>query len=214
MRTLQTITAITVQKRQADRVNIFLDGKFAFGLAAEAAAGLQPGDILDEEAISSLQDEEAFQRAKSSALRLISYRPRSSAEVRRRLQRKKCDEEVADRVISHLQELQLLDDAAFVEYWLEQRETFKPRGRFALRQELREKGIERTLIEQALEGLDEEEMARRAVAKRGYRWADLPKDAYDQKMGRYLQRLGFGYQTVREAIAASWDEINQDNSPE
>jgi len=209
---VRKITAIKAQKKTNERVNIYLDDQFAFGLAVEAAAGLQVGQILDEASVVALQDEDLFFKAKWAAQHLLSYRPRSVAEVRRSLRRKDYPVETIERVISHLEVVGLLDDRAFSAYWIEQRESFKPRSRLALRQELVQKGVSRPVIEDMLAGVDDEALARRAATKRAYRWAGLSHDEYVQKMGSYLQRRGFQYETVRLVVAESWATINENEN--
>ena len=129
---MQRVTALTRQKRNPDRINVFLDETFAFGLAEIAAARLQIGQMLSPEEIAELKRQDSFEKAKQSAFKLISYRPRSVAEVARNLREKSYDEAVVSEVIARMQELQLLDDHAFALYWIEQRETFKPRSFMAI----------------------------------------------------------------------------------
>lgn len=209
---LRTITAITEQKRSPDRVNIYLDGEYALSLNIEAAAQLRVGNLLSEDALNVLSEDDTYRRAREAAVALLSYRPRSVSEVQRNLSQKGYDLETVERVIASLEEAQLLDDRAFAGYWVEQRLAFKPRSKMALRQELAGKGLARDIIDEALEVVSDEEMAHRAAAQRGYRWAQLPYDTFRQKMSRYLQGRGFGYQTISQAVAASWQELDQDES--
>jgi regulatory protein len=203
---MKTITDLVVQKRDKDRVSIFLDGEFAFGLAASVAAGLKVGQQLSPDDIEDLKRKEQTEKAKKSAFRFISYRPRSVYEVQSNLQRKKFDEETVDLVVEYLINLDLLDDAAFARYWVEQRETFRPRSRFALSQELSQKGINRKIIEEVLEEVDERAAALRAVDKQAHRWTGLPEDAYKEKMAGFLQRRGFPYEIIREILEESWQD--------
>ena len=207
---MQKITALKPQKRNKERLNVYLDDDFAFGLAIEAAVGLRVGQTLSADEIAALKDEDAFARAKERALRYLGYRPRSSDEVRRNLARKGVEEPLIDRVIAYLEHYNYLDDLAFAEYWVEQRETFKPRGRLALQQELRQKGVDRRTIDQALVDLDEAEAARRAALKRGRRWAHLPYDEFRRKLSGFLQRRGFRYGTARDAVDRAWQEYSEE----
>jgi len=70
------ITALSAQKRSQDRVNVYLDGEFAFGLAAIAAVRLRVGQTLTAADIAALQETDAVEKAKESALHLLGYRPR------------------------------------------------------------------------------------------------------------------------------------------
>lgn len=213
MQPVRTITALKPQKRNKDRVSVFLDGEFAFGLPQEAAGDLRVGQTLTPEAIAALEDEDRFDKAKQYAFRLLSYRPRSVAEVERKMVEKGYEDLLIQRVTAHLKDLSLLDDAEFAAYWVEQRETFKPRGRLALQQELRQKGVPRPVIEQALADLDEAASARRAAEKRANRWADLPFEQFRTKMGRYLQRRGFSYEIIHRTIDEIWETIAKQESP-
>jgi regulatory protein len=209
---MQKITALKSQKRNKERLNVYLDGEFAFGLALEAAVNLQVGQLLSAEQIDALKDEDEFAAAREKALRFLSYRPRSIDEVRRNLWRKEIDEAVIEKVVAYLRERELLDDRAFARYWVEQRETFKPRGRRALHQELRKKGVERQIIDDVLQSVNEREAAERAARKRARRWSHLPYDTFRQKLGGYLQRRGFDYEIVRSTIETAWQETAQENS--
>jgi regulatory protein len=209
---MATITALTPQKRNTDRVNIFLDGEFAFGLMASAATSLRTGQILSGKEIAALKELDEAEKAKKAALSLISRRPQSKAEIERKLRKNKYDDLIIDQVIDHLIAVDLLDDAAFAEYWVEQRETFKPRSRLALRQELRQKGISRAVIEAAVEQVDETSAARQVAAKQARRWKHMSEDEYRIKLGRYLQRLGFPYDIIRDTTNISWQAVNEEEA--
>jgi regulatory protein len=149
-----TITALRFQQRNRERVNVYLDGAFAFGLPAVIAASLHIGQSLDEDEIVSLQGQDAVQRAYERALRFLASRPRSTAEVRRNLEQQALPGPTADAVIQSLLAAGYLDDEAFARYWVSNREQFRPRAPLALRQELRQKGIADSIINRALHDLD------------------------------------------------------------
>lgn len=210
---MNKITALTAQKRNKERVNVYLDGKFAFGLAVEAAVGLRVGQTLTPVEIAELQDRDQFARAKEKALRYLTYRPRSESEVWRNLQQKGYEDDLITGVIHYLKERDLLDDEAFAAYWVEQRETFKPRSRLALRQELREKGVARRVIDAAVAGVDEYAAAERAAEKRARRWDHLPFDEFRKKMGGYLKRRGFRYDVTKTTIEKIWERHGPEQPP-
>jgi regulatory protein len=203
---MATITAITDQKRNPDRVNIFLEGRYAFSLTRVAAARLKVGQSLTDTELARLQQDDELAKAKEKALRYLSYRPRSENELRRQLRRKGLDDFLVEQVINQLTETELLNDATFANYWVEQRETFKPRSALALRQELQQKGVSRDVIDQALSDIDELDAARRAASQRAPQLARLPFAQFQAKLGGYLQRRGFGYGVIREVIQEQWRE--------
>jgi regulatory protein len=122
----RVITAIKVQKRNPQRVNIDLDGEFAFGLSRLVAAWLKPGDQLSEEKINSLIEKDALEVAYQRALDLFSHRPRSEKEVRQRLTEKAFQPDQIDQVVEKLKQANLVRDESFARMWVESRNEFHP----------------------------------------------------------------------------------------
>lgn len=202
------ITALQVQKRHPDRVNVYLDGEFAFGLYRVVAAWLTVGQELSEEKIQQLLAAEAEEKAYQRALNFLSYRVRSEAEVRQNLKKHDTPEAVIEAVIERLRRNHLLDDVAFARAWVENRNTFRPRGRRALRHELRQKGVAEDVIAEALESLDENALALQAARKkaRSLKRHDYP--TFRQKMLGFLSRRGFPYEVCAAAVEQVWAEQN------
>ena len=140
------------------------------------------------------------------ALRFLSYRPRSEAEVRRRLLRNFPHSKV-EETISRLRDRGLLDDQAFARFWRDNREQHRPRSRVMIRQELFRMGVGREVADEALEGLDEAASALQAGRKllRRLRGADF--NTFRSKVGNYLRRRGFGYGLAARAADELWREL-------
>jgi regulatory protein len=135
---VRQLTAIEAQSRPGSRrVNIYLDGQFAFSLEDEIAARLSPGCYLSDPEIAELQRRDSLHRVYSAALVLLSYRPRSVAEVRRRLLQKGHDPVLLEEVLEQLQGQKILNDEDFARFWVENRQSHRPRGSRALRAERR-----------------------------------------------------------------------------
>jgi len=201
------VTALSVQKRNRERVNVYIDGEFAFGLAYVAAARLRVGQELSSDEIEALKSQDTVEKAKDSAYRLISLRPRSTVEIQRSLSKKGYDPEVIEQVVNRLNELNYLNDESFAQYWVEQRDTFKPRSHMALRQELMQKGIDRSIIDEALIASDETASARTVAEKKARQLARYPEDEFKKKLGQFLQRRGFHYALIKEIMDELWQEI-------
>lgn len=197
------ITAIRVQKRNPNRASVFIDGEFAFGLEMTEAAKLSRGQHLDDDEIAALQSVGEGGRAYERALQFLSYRPRSRSEVVRRLAKHGFSEPAIETALDRLTRSGLLDDRAFAEYWIGNRERFKPRGRYALRYELRQKGVPGEIVDALLEEVDETDGAYRAALQRLDRWQRLDRDTLYRKMSAYLQRRGFGYAVIQQV----WERI-------
>lgn len=198
---MRTITALTRQKHNTERINIFLDGEFAFGLNELDAASLCIGQTLSDEAITALQDKDAIVQAVDHAVRFLSYRPRSIEEIRQNLTKRGCDETVITLALERLTHLGYVDDLQFARFWVENRDTFKPRGAVALRHELRQKGVPDAIIQQVLdETLDEADAAYRAAEQRSHRFRGSTQQDFKRKLGAFLQRRGFQYSSVSQAL--------------
>jgi regulatory protein len=202
-----TITAIQVQKKNRQRVNVHLDGEFAFGLTIQTALGLRLGQVLSDEEIAALRAEDAYQMGMDVALRFLGSRPRSCWEVEQRLARRGVDEAVTERVVRRLQEIGLLDDLAFAKHWIENRETFRPRSRRLLQQELRRKGVPTQVIAEAMEmcPVDDYESARLLAATRVHRYQGLSRAEVNRKLGGLLARRGFSWDVVQRVMDEIWD---------
>ncbi len=207
-----TITALVVQKRNRDRVNVFLDGEFAFGLAMIEAVRLRKGQQLSDEEIARLKARDEVESAVERALAYLDYRPRSRDEVRRYLRERELPEAVIEAVIERLEGAGLLDDAAFARFWVENRDQFKPLSERALRYELRRKGVADEIIEAALDDLDEAGAAYRAGQERARRLAGTDRDTFRKRLGSFLSRRGFSYDVARDVTNQLWEEIGQASS--
>ena len=205
---MRKITEIQVQKKNPNRVNIHLDGEYAFGLARIVAAWLQVGQTLDEEKIARLQTEDAQERAMQQALLFLSYRARSEKEIRQNLSKHEIPEAIIEETIEKLRENGFADDKKFANAWVENRSTFRPRGRRALTLELRQKGIDDSTIESALEGIDEEALAYEAGIKKARKLRVQEWSEFRKKMSDFLARRGFSYSVIAPIVSRLWDETH------
>ncbi len=205
---MKTITAIEVQKNNPNRVNIYLDGEFAFGLARIVAAWLRTGQRLEDEKIASLQADDARERAYQQAMLFLSYRTRSEAEIRKNLQKHEIPEVVIEETLERLRQARLADDDQFARAWVENRNTFHPRSRRALAMELRQKGLSDEASRSALAGVDEEALAYEAAHKRVGRLKGLEWTDFRKKLSEFLARRGFPYGIIAPTVSRIWNETN------
>jgi regulatory protein len=126
------------------------------------------------------------------------------------LSKKGYDPDVIEQVIARLVELDFLNDETFAQYWVEQRDTFKPRSHMALRQELQEKGVSRSIIDSALTASDETVTAREAAEKKARQLTRYPEEEFKKKLGQFLQRRGFNYALIKEITDELWQELEQE----
>jgi regulatory protein len=195
------ITALEPQKRAKDRVSVYLDGEFAFGLAVLVAADLRVGTWLSDGQIAELQAADGIEKAHNRALDYLTYRPRSEAELRAYLTEKGCSEGVVEEVMARLARVGLIDDEGFAQYWRDNRARFRPRGSRMLRYELGQKGVASEVIDSALEEYDEVAAVRRVAQEQARRLGNLPPDVARRRLFERLARRGFSYDLIRETLA-------------
>ena len=201
-----TITRLEVQKRNKERVNVYLDDQFAFGLALLLAAPLRKGQRLTDADIAELRRQDGVEKAYERTLNYLSFRPRSEREIRQYLRGKEVAQDVIEHIVERLRKVGLINDEAFAEAWVRSRQATKPRGARALRQELRQKGIDTTLVESAVADVDEPGQALEVGRVRAARLADLPAEEFRKKLGDFLLRRGFEYGVVRDVVRQLWQE--------
>lgn len=198
-----TITSIEPQVNNEDRVSIFLDGEFAFGVHEDVVVshGLAEGDRLSTEARADVERDEAYVQAKQSALDYLAHKARTEQEVRHKLRGNDVSSGVIERVLAHLDELGYLDDEAYAHNYARNRFSNKKYGPIRIRRELVERGVDRSVADEAVADLfGERDVGEAAWVHAQKRWPRL-SDEQDprrrkQKMYRYLRRRGFPSDTI------------------
>jgi regulatory protein len=203
---IRRITALKLQKRNHQRVNVYLDGEYAFGLARIVAAWLAVGTELSDEKIAQLQAEDQRESAYQHALNLINFRPHTEVEIRQNLRRHKMDEEIIQYVLERLKDSGLVNDAGFANNWVDNRVELRPRSRRALAFELRQRGVDSDIIEQTLEKVDDSAMAYQAAQRQAHKIKNYEWREFRLKMLRYLAQRGFTYEVSAEAARRVWEE--------
>jgi len=207
------ITAITAQKQNPDRVNIYLDGEYGFSLSRLIAAWLEPGKVLDQKQIDELVDRDTKEKTLQAALKLVDYRARTEKEVRDKLSKKGFESANIEDVITKLREDRMLADGEFADSWVENRNQFHPRSQRLMKYELRNKGISEEQIEEALKNsAGDDALALLAANKVKNRFAELDWQGFQKKMMAYLLRKGFSYEVVSPTIKRVWRDLqNEEN---
>ena len=206
---MKKITAIEVQKRSPNRVNIHLDGEFAFGLARIVAAWLRVGQELSEEKIEQLQADDSRERAFQQAMLFLSYRARSESEIRQNLRKHEIPEPVIEQTLERLRQDGLANDHQFAHAWVENRSTFRPRSRRLMAMELRQKGLNQEAVSSAVESLDDETLAYEAAQKRATRFKSLEWNEFRKKLSDFLARRGFSYAVIAPVVTRIWNEAHK-----
>jgi regulatory protein len=210
---VRRISGLKVQKRNPQRVNVYLEGDFAFGLSRIVAAWLSVGQDLTEDKIHELLEHDAIEVAYQQSVKFIGYRMRTISEVEKYLTKKGVEAQIIATVTDKLVNNGLLNDENFAEMWIENRAEFRPRSHRMLAFELKRKGVKSEIIQSVIENTTpENELAYLAARKRIRQYEHLEWQDFQQKLGSYLARRGFSYSTIKPTVEQIWIEINQEDS--
>jgi len=219
------ITDISIQLKNADRVNVSVDGKFRFSLDIFQIGelGIKVGREYTEGELAGIENESQFGKLYARALEYCLMRPHSIREVKdylwkktRTTKYKSRDGQIkdregvsqanADRVLERLIEKGYIDDAKFARFWVENRNQTKGSSMRKLTAELRTKGIDQLMIESVLADSDrsDDDELRKILAKKRSKYPD------EQKLIAYLARQGFAYDDIKTAIADE-DQCQRDS---
>jgi regulatory protein len=204
--TVYRVTALERQKHRPDRVSVYLDGAFAFGLDDEVMLRnpIHEGDELSESFIDEVLLSDEYVRAKAKALRLLSHRALTTEELKVKLRDRDFSDRTSERVVCDLLRVGLLNDETFGVSYVRSRLIQRPSSKFLLLQELKRKGIveedARRFVDEAYGPQNEEEVAEALFRKKltSLKGED-PKKAR-KKAVEFLFRRGFDWELIRGAM--------------
>ncbi|GAC1473378.1 MAG: RecX family transcriptional regulator [Chloroflexota bacterium] len=209
---MPVVTLLEPQRRDPERVNVYLDGEFAFGTSRliVAAYHLVVGSTLTQEETHALRHDDGVDQAFNAALNLLSYRPRSAGEIRQYFRQKGIDARTAEAALEKLAGIGLVNDHEFARFWIENRTNIRPRGSRAIQAELRQKGLEPEIIEGALaERGDEADLAYTAGLKKLRAYSSYSGKEFTRRMLGFLERRGFAYVSAAAATKRLAEEASR-----
>jgi len=158
-------------------------------------------------------DENIVRDIRNSAIRFLSRRSYTEAELRKRLQRKNFPDDLIEQCLGQLREADLIDDEKFAKEYVAYARKRKPMGSFRLRHELKKRGVDESIIDQVVGRItpeQEEEVARFALRRRGELSSEgcfKPENARQlRRLFSYLARRGFSKRTARRVL--DFDELD------
>lgn len=194
------ITKLDKQKKTAGRYSLDVDNKFCCGIdeALIVELGIFQGKEVTEQELGKIKDADDYKKCMNKAFTLLSIRMNSEVELRKKLILKYSKISV-NKTILRLKELGYIDDVLFINNWIGSREI--SRGKFLLTRELSQKGIDKKLIDNYFESRDKEMEVKNAldlINKK--KWPEMTREERYQKIGGYLSRRGFDYETIKKVI--------------
>ena len=210
------ITRIEPQSKNPHRRNVYADGEFIVGISDETLlrSGLRTGDEINDEQVKALVREEELAGARKLALRFLAHRPRTAMEVRDRLRAEDFGDGDIEKVIGDLKKVELVNDAGFARMYISDALSTKATGKTLLRRKLLLLGVEKGLVDEALQkafaSVDEAAEALTAGRKflKKSAAAHTPANAprLRQRLAAFLGRRGFTWETVESVIKALMKE--------
>jgi len=208
------ITKIEIQKRNKERVNLFLDDEYAFSLSTELVykEALKVNEEVDSKKLGILAEREGLIRCKDSALRIIERSYKTEKEVRDKLSLKGYEDNAINKSIEFLKEYNFINDINYTKAFI--KDKLNSTGSNKIKYTLIQKGISKELIEEELSNLNEENEKQVAIDLAKKKFLIIRKRETDNykisgKLYRYLLSKGYGYDVVNEVIkeVMSFDEL-------
>jgi len=204
---MKTITQISENKKNKDRVSIFADDEFLLSCHKELIykKSLKKGDKVDPNLLLDLAKEDEYMKAKDAALRYIERSLKTIHEIEKKLREKEYSDETISRVIAFMDEYNLVDDDKYAEIFL--KEKLRTRGVKKARFELSSKGIPKETIEKALETLSsssvEEDSCLKLAEKKYAQLVKRETDSYKlkNKLYTFLMGKGYSYELINSTLA-------------
>ncbi len=212
---MSLISDIQPQKKNPKRVNIFIDGDFAFGISRESKIvnQIKIGETLTEKKTQELIFKDQVERLYEKAIKFLSYRPRSEKEIRDNLlqklkltdkgeEEKKNFQKSIEQVLDKLRKLELVNDREFTIWWVEQRTKFRKSSPRIIKSELFKKGIDKEIIEQVLNEaeIDPFQLALEGAKKKLSLYRRLAPKEFREKTSRFLASKGFDWEVIKRVV--------------
>lgn len=202
---MSKITSIEIQKKNKNRVNIYIDEEYAFACNAELIykQGLQKGNEIDLNSIKDIIYEDDIMKCKNSAIRILEKSYKTEKEIKDKLIDKGFSEQIIVEVSKVLKKYDLLNDKKYTDMYIKDR--IKNQGRNKIKYSLIKKGISENLIEEKLENLNCEDEKNTAYILGEKKYNILIKREKDkfklsQKLFRFLMGKGYNYECTIEVV--------------
>ncbi len=198
-----TVTDISVQKRNKNRVNVYIDGDFACGLDSVTAvsARLKIGGEISAEDLKRIVETSEVNSAFERAVGYLSSVPRAKREIARYLADKGYDKDVIYKAIERLEFYHYIDDRAYASMYI--RSKIKKYGSYRIAAELKQKGVDSAVISELLDESDGESDNAVAVAQK---YMSSHRTTDKQRVKRFLAGRGFSWDSISQAVCKLSDD--------
>jgi regulatory protein len=201
---LPIITKIEAQKKNEDRVNIYLNEQFFMGIYKEIVftLGLKKGMEIEEDNLRSILRDEMYIKAKNKALSILSKAPQSEKNIISKLSND-FEPDVIEDVLEFLRKYNFVDDEDLAQRIANTNLNLNKCGKNKIKQNLYNKGIDRTTIESVVSDIDSDvefENAMYLAKKRYERVKNEDRNKIYQKISQHLAYKGFNYDIIKRVL--------------
>lgn len=203
------ITKIEQQEKNKSRYSVYVDDQFAFGISEDLLVKyrLLKGKEIDSTSMGQIVEEEEQQKANNYALKLLSYRGRARHEMEKKMKEKGYEAQTIEKTIAFLQTHNYINDEDFAASYVRDKRNIQKLGKMRIKQELYQKGVDKTIIQGAIdEQIDPEEELEAALnfgrKKLDSTYRNDDKNAQYRKLGSSLQRKGYDYDIIKKVLSA------------
>ena len=212
---MAVITKIEVQKRNKDRVNIYLDNEYAFSISMELVykESLKPKMEIDVERLKDIADKEGYLKCKNTALRIIERSFKTEKEMRDKLKEKEYTDNQIEKTIEFLREYNFINDESYVKAYINDK--LASRGRQKIKYDLIKKGVGRNLIDEKLSCIDSDDEKNTAFNLAKKKYNSIKKSESDTyklsgKLYRFLMSKGYNYELVKDVVKEVMNAYEED----
>lgn len=203
---MKKITKIEYQKNNKNRVNIYIDDNFAFGLDLNIMIkySLAKNMEIEEEFINDILKAEEEINVYNYAVSILSRSAKSEKELRMKLQDKGYENQFIDNAIIKLKQQRYLDDERYSEMFINDKINFSKYGKRRIQEGLYIKGVDKEIISEKISQLSEEDEFERAMllgAKKIKSIKDEDTHKKGVKLSNFLIGKGFEYSVVRKVVS-------------
>ncbi|MBX4259275.1 recombination regulator RecX [Clostridium estertheticum] len=206
------ITKIEFQKKNKARVNIYMDGEYAFACDAQIVYihNITKGRAMDKESLESIVNEDNYIKGKTCALHFLERSFKSTKQVIDKLTMKEFDAKTIERVMDFLRRYDFIDDSLFIQLYI--KEKIRSCGKNKIKFALLKKFLPKELINEELNKITSEQLLETALKLANKKIVTLSKSEKDhqklyKKTSDYLARTGYDYELIRKVM----DEIASDD---
>lgn len=202
---IEKITKIELQKKNEDRVNIYINGEYTFSCSKELVYTykLATGKQFEIDTLNDIVNEDNYIKCKSSALRIIERTYKSEKEMFNKLIEKGYDDNTIINVIEFLRKYNFLDDLAYTKMYI--KDKIKAQGKNKIKFALIKKGISEEIVNQELEDVDDIDQNNTLMKLAESKYKTLLKNEQDsrklfKKLSDFLMRKGFQWEEIKSVL--------------